>query len=84
MFTKLFTEHPAQVHESYWQHLGHASWFAGQMLIGAFACLFHALVPGTCTKTGSRIITRLHDRMVVNRTAPQTRDMTPTEGIADY
>ncbi len=70
MMQKWFTEHPASVNETYFQHLAHASWFAGMMVLGAVACFLHALIPGMCVKSGSRIITRLHDRMVINRVAP--------------
>lgn len=67
LFHRLFVQHPDSVGESYVQHLGHAAWFAGMLATAAAACLLHALVPGACEKTGSRIITLLHDRMVVNR-----------------
>jgi len=68
MLQRLFTEHPASVGETYFQHLGTAGWFFVQMIVGAFACLMHALFPFLFVKTGSRIITVLHDRMVTNRT----------------
>ncbi|TDQ81362.1 hypothetical protein A8950_2430 [Dongia mobilis] len=67
MIDKLFLEHPRSVGESYWQHLAMASCFSGRMLLGAVACFLHALVPGLCIRTGSRTITELHDRMVLNR-----------------
>ena len=64
---KLFVTHPESVGETWFEHLCHASWFAGMMIYGGIACLIHALVPGACEKTGSRVISLLHDRMVVNR-----------------
>jgi hypothetical protein len=67
MLRKLFVDHPAHVGEGYFEHLAQALRFSGAMLVGAIACLVHALVPGLCVRTGSRIITGLHDRMVVNR-----------------
>lgn len=66
-FRKLFVSHPESVGETYFEHLCHASWFAGMMIYGGIACLIHALIPGACEKTGSKVITLLHDRMVVNR-----------------
>lgn len=69
----LFHRHPASVGESYFQHLHHAASFGGWMALGAICCLVHALLPFLFERTGSTIITRLHDRMVVNRrrlTAP--------------
>jgi hypothetical protein len=64
---KLFTEHPATVGETYFEHLGAAAGFAGWMLLATLACSIHAIFPFLCVTTGSSIIKRLHDRMVVNR-----------------
>ena len=64
---RLFNEHPASVGESYWEHLLHASWFGGKMLVGAGACFVHAVFPFLCVKTGSQAITQLHDAMVTHR-----------------
>lgn len=67
MFRRYFSSHPAEVGESYAQHFRHALGFSASMFCGAIACLVHALVPGLFKRTGSTIIKRLHDRMVVNR-----------------
>lgn len=67
MIRKAFTEHPASVGESYFEHLAHASGFGLRMIAGGFACLLHGLLPFLFVKTGSQQITTLHDRMVVNR-----------------
>lgn len=67
MFSKLFLDHPETVNESYVRHFGHAFGFAASMFAGSIVCLIHAVVPALFEKTGSRIITRLHNRMVVNR-----------------
>lgn len=69
---RLFRDHPASVDESYLQHMGVASSFGWAMLKASGACFVHALVPGLCEKTGSTIIRRLHDRMVVNRVAQKS------------
>lgn len=63
----LFTDHPASVGETYWQHLASAWGFSWRMMLAALACLVHALLPFVFEKTGSRAISGLHDRMVVNR-----------------
>jgi hypothetical protein len=63
----LFTKHPASVGETYLQHMGMAFSFAGWLAVAALAALVHALLPPLCEKTASRIITRLHVRMVQNR-----------------
>ncbi|MGH8319548.1 MAG: DUF6356 family protein [Steroidobacteraceae bacterium] len=69
MFTRLFLEHPQSVGESYLEHQRHAFKFGITLLGAALACLVHGLVPGLFVRTGSQTVTRLHDRMVVNRTA---------------
>jgi hypothetical protein len=63
----LFTDHPATVGETYLQHLASAWGFSWRMMLASIACLIHALLPFLFEKTGSRAITQLHDRMVVNR-----------------
>jgi len=64
---RLFTDHPATVGETYWQHLGAAWSFSWRMMLASLACLVHALLPFLFEKTGSRAIVELHDRMVTNR-----------------
>ena len=61
------TDHPAQVGESYLQHLGVASGFGARMIVGGVACLIHGILPFLCTTSGSRTISSLHERMVVSR-----------------
>ena len=73
MFRRLFVDHPASVNESYFQHMGMAGSFGWAMLKASGACFLHALVPGLCERTGSRIITRLHQRMVTNRVVQPAR-----------
>lgn len=67
MIRSLFTRHPADVGETYGQHLAHASVFGVRMIAGGFACILHGLLPFLFVKTGSQQIRTLHDRMVVNR-----------------
>ena len=62
-----FTEHPASVGETYLEHMGVAAWFGWRMLAASFACFVHALLPFLFTRTGSRAVTELHERMVRNR-----------------
>ncbi len=67
MLKQLFTEHPASVNETYLEHTGVALSFSLYLLLGALAGLVHAFLPFLCVKTGSNIITKLNDRMVLNR-----------------
>jgi hypothetical protein len=66
--TTLFTQHPSDVGETYSEHLVHASGFGFRMILGGLACVLHGIFPFLFVKTGSRQISSLHDRMVLNRT----------------
>ena len=63
----LFCQHPESVGESYLQHLVCASRFAGSLFVAACVCFVHALLPFMFEKTGSQLIKRLHEQMVVGR-----------------
>ena len=67
MLARLFTDHPASVHESYGEHMSMALSFAGPLFKAAAAALIHAFLPFLFVTTGSETITTLHDRMVTNR-----------------
>lgn len=69
---RFFTEHPATVGENYLQHLGMALSFAGPLLLAAVCAIVHALLPGIFPRTASRIVTRLHARMVTHRARSDT------------
>ncbi len=69
MFAKLFTDHPAQVGESYTEHFGVASRFGSKMIVGGLGAWVHAFVPAFCKTTGSRTIDTLHAEMVAKRNA---------------
>jgi hypothetical protein len=67
MFGRLFLAHPREVGESYGEHQRVALGFAVRLLGAAAACLVHALIPGLCTRTASRAITRMHEDIVLHR-----------------
>ena len=64
---RLFTEHPASVGESYFQHMGSALSFACRLFVAMLCCIVHAALPFLFRSTGSRIISELHERMITNR-----------------
>jgi hypothetical protein len=64
---KLFTEHPQSVGETYWEHMGNASYFGIRMVLAGLACLVHAVLPFMFVNTGSRAIEHLHARMSARR-----------------
>jgi hypothetical protein len=79
----LFTEHPASVGETYTEHARNAASFGVLMLLGALACFLHAVIPAFCTSTGSRIVGRLHNRMIANRFKPESNRQ-PAPQTADF
>lgn len=62
-----FTDHPASVNESYFEHMAMAFGFGGRMLLGGLACLVHGLFPWLCLTRGSDTVRTLHHRMVSHR-----------------
>lgn len=77
MLARLFIDHPRSVGESYAEHMIAAGRFAGLLFAASVVCLIHALVPACFTKTGSRMVTRLHDIMVSNRIKAKNRTTKP-------
>lgn len=75
MIIKAFTEHPADVGETYGEHFLHANSFGIRMVLGGFACMLHGFFPFLFVKTGSDQIKTLHGKMVTNRSKlPQPLD----------
>ena len=64
---RAFTEHPASVGESYSEHLFRAVYFGTRMVFAGAACLVHGVLPFLFVRTGSRTISELNERMVLNR-----------------
>ncbi|WP_298468815.1 DUF6356 family protein [uncultured Erythrobacter sp.] len=70
---RLFTEHPAAVGETYFEHFGMAMSFGLRMCVAGIACLLHGIFPFWFKSSGSSAICELHDRMVVNRDRGERR-----------
>jgi len=68
MMARWFVEHPRSVGETYLEHLRSAYGFAGVLALAALACAVHGLAPALFQRTGSGLVKRLHDRMLVSRT----------------
>ena len=60
LFSTLFTEHPASVGETYWQHMAFAFRFAAALFVAGGAAVVHAVFPALCESTASRKIKELH------------------------
>ena len=69
MLKRLFSEHPAEVGESYGEHFRAAGGFGVRMIGGGIACVVHAIVPGLFITTGSGTVNRLYQQMVAKRAA---------------
>jgi hypothetical protein len=74
---RLFTQHPASVGETYFQHARAAGAFGLRMLVGGTACLIHAVFPFLFIRTGGDCVADLHSRIVVRRgnTSGSTKDV---------
>jgi hypothetical protein len=76
-----FTDHPATVDESYFEHMGMAFGFGGRMLLGSLACFVHGLLPWMCLTRGSDTVRNLHQRMVTRRVTRPASPPTPAEPV---
>lgn len=61
--SRLFTEHPQTVDETYFQHMRFAAGFAVKLLGAGCAAIVHAILPFLFEKTASRMINDMHYRM---------------------
>src|ERR1700761_6349228 len=82
-FHKIFSDHPNSVGETYLEHARHALSFGCVMLVGSLACFTHGVFPWLHTRTGSETVTRLYDRMVINRRKSRADEMSRLDP-ADY
>jgi hypothetical protein len=64
---RAFTDHPASVGESYWQHMAFAVRFGARMIGGGLACLVHALLPFAFVTRGSETVRALHGMLARQR-----------------
>ena len=67
MLDRWFLAHPRSVGESYGEHFGVATRFGLTMIAGGLAALVHGVFPKLFERTGSRLVRRLHDRMVARQ-----------------
>lgn len=60
MISRVFLDHPANVDESFLEHMAFALKFSGLLFAAAGAALVHALIPCLFEKTASGIIAKLY------------------------
>ena len=63
-FARIFIAHPQSVDETYFEHMRFAGWFAARLLMAGGAALVHAVIPCLFEKTASRMIARMHARLM--------------------
>ncbi len=63
-FAAIFLDHPATVNETYFGHMRFAFGFSFWLGVAAMAALIHAIIPALCETTASRILKRLHARIM--------------------
>jgi hypothetical protein len=60
---KAFTDHPAAIGETYFEHQRVALWFSLRLIGAGLACAVHAFAPWLFVNTGSRMTAELHGLM---------------------
>lgn len=65
--SKLFTEHPEAVGESYFEHMAFALKFSGRLFRAALAAFAHGFVPGVCETTASTAVLEMNDEIRARR-----------------
>jgi hypothetical protein len=66
-FYRILLAHPADINETYFQHLLAACGFAARLLFAAVACFIHALIPCLFVRTASESLNRLYRDLYQNR-----------------
>jgi hypothetical protein len=74
MFSKLFTDHPRAIGETYGQHARTALRFGWRMVTGGLACMVHAVIPGLFVKTASRTVVQLDAEMRGRKPTPEAEE----------
>lgn len=62
-----FTDHPASVNETYFEHMSVGGSCGWRMVLAGLACLVHAVLPFLFPSTGSRTAADLYRAMVTHR-----------------
>ena len=60
--SRLFTDHPESVDETYLEHMRFAGGFSGRLFLAGLAALVHAFLPFLFEKTASSMIRDMYAR----------------------
>lgn len=77
-----FTEHPASVGETYFEHFRMAAHFSRQLFGAAFACAMHAVVPSMHQTTASSKVRALCDEMTAGARGEVLAGPRPAEDLS--
>jgi len=77
--TRLFTEHPASVGESYTGHMRSALRYAGLLTCCAVAAAVHSVLPFLFQSTASDLLFKIHAEMSARRNAAAGQPRTPVQ-----
>lgn len=57
----IFTNHPGEINESYWQHMRYALSFSLRLMVASVCAFIHAFLPILFQKTASTIVYRCYE-----------------------
>jgi len=70
-----FTEHPASVDETYFEHMRFAAGMSGKLIKAAWCCAIHAVMPWKHCTTGSTAIKEMHAVVTAGARADEPTDI---------
>ena len=79
---KIFTDHPAEVGETYTEHMAYASSVGSRMVLAGLACMIHGILPFLFKTTGSEAVARLHNLMMEKRNATYAEQVAVTKNTS--
>lgn len=68
-FRKAFTDHPASVDETYFEHFAVATHYARELAGASMKAMVHAVIPGLCCTSASDKIKTLHTEVTTGARA---------------
>jgi hypothetical protein len=68
-FQKAFTDHPATVDETYFEHFAVSTHYARELAGASMKAVVHAFVPGLCCTSASDKIKQLHGEVTTGARA---------------
>lgn len=75
---KLFTTHPEEAGETYWQHMGFAAVTGGRLVLAGLAALAHAVFPFVLKTTASRLTRDIYQAIEAKKA--EAKEPVPEQG----